>query len=61
MPIELVPLHSGALQMPSVSVRPIRDGIAGAPLPVALASAGTTVLVYPLSHALFTAAAIPVS
>jgi hypothetical protein len=58
LPLELVPLHSGALPMPAVSVRSVQDGRPGAdPLPLALASAATVVLVEPLDHALFTAPA----
>jgi len=59
-PLDLVPLHSGALPMPAVTVRRLRDGAPGDPLPLALASAATTVLVQPLARASFTAAALTI-
>jgi len=57
-PIELIPLRSGALTLPPVSVRVVVDGTAGGALPVALTSAAMAVLVQPHSHALFAAGQI---
>ena len=59
MPLDLIPLHSGALALPSVSVCPFHGGTAGPPLPLALASGASTVLVQPLPHAVFSGGHVP--